>query len=261
VADERETGDKLTRAQLELVLRRAAELEQNRGSESAELISPSELEKIAAEAGLSQDSLSRALAEVRSGALQPIAPVAPPGVLDRAIGPERLVVERVVRGPVEDVKRRLERFLKDQLLQVKRNFGDRVVWERADGFWPGMMRAFDWTHRYVLGQGVELETTAVALAPDEAQVRLRLVVEVGGVRRRHLGRAIGGGVAGAALAVGWVMLLPAGHIPVELLGVAAGGGVSVASVAGSRRAYRRDLERVQSVLERFLDALEHERGG
>jgi hypothetical protein len=254
VSDERSNErDRLTKAQLELVLRRAAELEKSGGQASDELVSPEEIERIGAEAGLSPEALQRALAEVRSGALVPVVPPPPPTVLDRTIGPTRIIVERVVPGPIDDVRRRLEGFLKDQLLEIRRNYGDRIVWRRAEGFWPGVMRAFDFHHQFALSKGIEVESS-VAAVDDRA--RIRIALDCVPLRRNRAAAATTGAVVGTALTVGAFFMIP-GHLPLELLVAAGGGATAVGSVVGSRNAYRRDLDRMRDVLERFLDDVEH----
>ncbi|HJZ84246.1 MAG TPA: hypothetical protein VKN99_03705 [Polyangia bacterium] len=244
--------DKLTRTQLELVLRRAAELEQS-GGQADELVSEEEAERAGLEAGLSREALQRALAEVRVGGL---APAAPPTALDRTIGPAALVVERVVPGPLAEVRARVERFLRGQLMRVKRNFGDRVVWQQAQGFWPGLVRAFDWSRQYALAQGVEIES-AITEEPDgSGRVRVRMKLDVRALRRTRAGAAAAGLVLGAGAVVSGLFLHA---IASELVVLAAGGGLAGVSVLASRRAYRRDLDRLQIAIERFFDALEHER--
>ena len=255
VADEKE---KLTKAQLELVLRRAAELEKASGQAGEELVSPEEIQRIGAEAGLSPDALQRALTEVKSGALIPATPPPPPTVVDRTIGPSRLMVERVVPGNLDDVRRRVERFLKDQLMEVRRNYGDRVVWRRAEGFWPGFMRAFDFSHQYALSQGIEIESTVMP-AGEPDRVRIRVTIDAAPLRRNRAAGATTGVVAGTALAIGSFFIFP-GHLPVELLVAAGGGAAAFGSVVGSRNAYRKDLDRMRDLLERFLDDVEHGTG-
>jgi hypothetical protein len=252
VADEQ---DKLTKAQLELVLRRAAELEKASGQTGEELVSPEEIQRIGSEAGLSPEALQRALAEVKSGALVPATPPQPPSVVDRTIGPPRMVVERVVPGAIDDVRRRVQQFLKDQLLEIRRNYGDRIVWRRAEGFWPGFMRAFDFSHQYAMSQGIEVESS-VTPAGEADRVRIRVSIDAASLRRNRTAAATTGIVAGTALAVGSFFMMP-GHLPLELLVAAGGGATAFGSVMGSRNAYRKDLDRMRDVLERFLDDVEH----
>src|SRR5262245_45762160 len=102
---------------MDLVLRRAAEIEETSDSAAAEQVSAEEIERAGVEAGLSSVALRQALAEVRSGAL--VAPPAAPGFLDRAFGPTVVVLERVVPGTATEVNARLERHLRDALLVVK----------------------------------------------------------------------------------------------------------------------------------------------
>jgi hypothetical protein len=252
VADEKE---KLTKAQLELVLRRAAELEKASGQPGEELVSPEEIQRIGAEAGLSPEALQRALSEVKSGALVPVTPPAPPTVVDRTIGPPRMEVERVVPGTPDDVRRRVERFFKEQLMEIRRNYGDRVVWRRAEGFWPGFMRAFDFSHQYALSQGIELESS-VTPASEPDRVRIRITIDASPLRKSRAAAATSGVVAGTALAIGSFFMIP-GHLPLELLVAAGGGATAFGSVIGSRNAYRKDLDRMRDALERFLDDVEH----
>ena len=68
-----ESRQKLSRRQLELVLRRAAELERNE-ADGDELVSAEEVERLGLEAGLSPESLERALVEVRTGPWWPRQP-------------------------------------------------------------------------------------------------------------------------------------------------------------------------------------------
>src|SRR2546430_9509687 len=89
-------AEHLTREQVELVLRRAAELERGHVAGEA-LVSAEELTRIADEVGLAPDAIRRALHEVRTGTL---VPPASPTVLDRVLGPAQWIIERAVPGPV-----------------------------------------------------------------------------------------------------------------------------------------------------------------
>jgi hypothetical protein len=241
--------DKLSRQQLELALRRAAEIERREGA-PGDMIAISDAERIAAEAGLSPQAVRQALAEVRTGALTP------PSVFDRVLGPRRLVVERVVPGPIEFVRRQVDRFFKDQLMRVKRNFGDRIVWEPAAGFATAMVRAFDWNRQYAIGQGLEIECeVAEQSAGPPPRVTVRFLVDVGIQRRHRMGQIAGGAVLGGAMAAGAVPLV--GHLLYEIIAIAGGGTMAVAAVMNARSSFRRDNERVKLALDRFLDSLEH----
>jgi hypothetical protein len=125
---------RLTPEQVQLVLRRASELDQVGATEG---VSTAEVASLAAEVGLSPATVQQALAEMRSGVLAAPRPV---GALERVLGRRQLVIERVVPGRAVAVQRRIERFLRQQLLQIKRHFGERVVWQHARGWWPDLRR-------------------------------------------------------------------------------------------------------------------------
>jgi hypothetical protein len=241
----------LTRRQLELVLRRAAELE--RSAAPDDLMTAQDAERIGVEAGLSRDAVRQALVELEAGEL---AATLPPSLVDRVIGARAGVFERAVPGPPQDVRMRVERFMRQQLMQVKRNFGDRMVWTRARGWGPLMLRLLDFSRGH-FPAGVEVETR-IAQAEADSRVRIRVAVALG-ERRRDRALAAGIGLlSGSVLAASsWAML--GGHLPAELALTGVGALIATGSLAASRRAYGRDVAAVADTLERFLDSLEHER--
>jgi len=123
-------SDKLTRQQVDFVLRRAAEIDTHdasrgeRGREaSADGLSVTEVLRLGEEAGLDGASVSRALTELRRGvSIEPEES----GVVAQALGGSRIVVTRVVPAPVESVRRAVDRFLREQLMTVRRHHGERV---------------------------------------------------------------------------------------------------------------------------------------
>src|SRR5262245_53235216 len=123
--------ERLTPEKVQLVLRRAAELDQRPPADEA--MSQAEVEALAAEVGLSPAAVQQALAEVRAGAV--VAP-RPPGALERVLGCSTIVVERTVHGSVGEVQRRVERALRGQLLRKQRDYGVRSTWEHAPGWLP-----------------------------------------------------------------------------------------------------------------------------
>lgn len=82
--------EQLTRKQVELVLRRAAELEQ-RDENALDTLTPQELERVADELGMSRDALNQALAESRAGAL--------------VAEEERTLLDRVFGGRIIEARR------------------------------------------------------------------------------------------------------------------------------------------------------------
>ena len=93
---------RLSRPQIEQVLRRAAELEANRDAALATRKTPGDtglseqdVLRLGEEAGLSESSLQNALAELRRGQLSTVERDS----LDRALGSRQIVVSREVPGP------------------------------------------------------------------------------------------------------------------------------------------------------------------
>jgi hypothetical protein len=238
--------ERLTPTEVQLVLRRAAELE--RRAPADEALSPSEVTALAAEVGLSPAAVQQALAEVRAGALaEPRAR----GALERVLGPNTIVVERTVRGGAVAVQRRVERALRAQLLRKQRDFGARSVWEHAPGWLPALRRTLDWSGTLTLGEAKTLEVTVVDAGDGRATVRF--AVDVGALQRRVVVGASVGTAAGIAAALAlWAM-----HTPLPLEWLAAAGATATGSIA-SVRSYRRQLASTATALERLCDALEHE---
>lgn len=238
--------ERLTPTEVQLVLRRAAELE--RRAPVDEALSPSEVATLAAEVGLSPAAVQQALAEVRAGAL---SEPRTPGALERVLGPNTIVVERVVRGGAGEVQRRVERALRAQLLRKQRDFGARSIWEHAPGWLPALRRALDWSGTLSLDEARSLEVTVVDAGENRSTVRF--TVDVGALQRRVVvGASLGTAVGIAAALALWAMQTP---LPLEWL--AAAGATATGSIASVRN-YRRQLASTATALERLCDALEHE---
>jgi hypothetical protein len=238
----------LTRDEVRLVLRRAAELERGAGDDAADTLSEAELERLGAEVGLSPHAVRQAIAEARAGAMDPAGAPAP---LERVLGRRLRVHERVVGGEVVRVRARVEQFLRGQLFRLRRRVGERQRWERTPGLVPELRRSLNWTGRYAL---TELRTVEVLVleGPAPGRARVRLIVDVAPLQERMAGGSALGTIAGAALAgVLWVTGTPQVF---EWLVAASGAGIGVLA---SWREYRRGLTSVSAALEHFLDELEH----
>jgi len=238
--------ERLTPAEVQLVLRRAAELE--RRAPADEALSPAELAALASEVGLSPAAVEQALAEVRAGALREPRP---PGPLERVLGASTIVVERTLTGSADEVQRRVERALKAQLLRKQRDFGARSIWEHAPGWLPSLRRALDWSRTLPLGDARTIDVSIIAAGDGRATVRL--AVDVGAMQRQVVAGASLGTIAGIAAAlVLWAMQTP---LPLEWL--AAAGATAAGSIASVRN-YRQKLTTTETALERLCDSLEHE---
>jgi hypothetical protein len=244
--------ERLTPRKVQLVLRRAAELDQRTPTDEA--MSPAEIEALASEVGLSPAAVQQALAEVRAGAL---AEPRQPGALERVLGDRTIVVERTVRGNAAEVQRRVERALRGQMLRKQRDFGARSLWEHAPGWLPALRRSLDWAGTLALGDARTIEVSVVDAGDGdsgaERRSRVRFTVDVGALQRRVVaGASLGTAVGVAAALVLWAMNTP---LPFEWL--AAAGATATGSIA-SVRSYRRQMTTTANALERLCDALEHE---
>ncbi|MDB4965654.1 MAG: hypothetical protein JWN44_1343 [Myxococcales bacterium] len=237
--------ERLTPSEVQLVLRRAAELE--RRDHGDEALTATEVEELAADAGLSAAAVRQALGEVRVGALQVARP---PGALERVLGQRAIVVERTVRGEPTAVQRRIDRALRAQSLRKKRDFGARSLWEPSPGWVAALRRALDGQVR--LGQAHELEATVVESAPGQSTVRF--VVDAGALQRKVV---IGAGL-GTVAGIGAAVALWATGAPVGLEWIAAAGATAMGSLS-SLRSYRREVSSAATALEHLLDTLEQER--
>jgi hypothetical protein len=245
------SDQRLTASEVQLVLRRAAEIEhhQTTAEDDADRLAPAEVEELARDVGLSPLAVHQALAEVRAGALQPTPPPSP---LARVLGPQSIVVERMVHGRVIDVQRRVDHFLRAHLLRRERDFGERSSWVPADGFVPRLRRALDLSGELTLGELRRLDVSVVATAEDRATVRF--VVDVAPLQRQVLSGAAIGTALGLAVAAG----LSAFGAPIALDCLVAAGASTTGAVS-SIRLYRRQVTSTATALEHLLDTIEHER--
>ena len=255
-------SDKLTRREVDFVLRRAAEIDtQSAGPAepaAAESLSVTELVRLGEEAGLPQAAVEQALAEMRRGA--PIDPEEG-GALTRTLGASRVVVSRVVSAPLESVRRAVDRFLREQLMTVRRHHGDRVEWERAQGLWPGLVRSLDFSKRYAFALVTRVETVLSPEGPDGRQTAVTFNIDLSEMRRERFGQmGMRAAMAFLLFGVGGALMAP-GSAVYDLFALAGGGVAAGGIFALERRRYLESRGRVQLAPERFLDllALRHKR--
>lgn len=248
---------RLTYDEVELVLRRATELQHGEPSGEGSF-TLAEVERLGEEIGLSGDAVRAALVHVRSGAIVP-ANDRRPSLSDRWVGPEQVVIERRVRGPGAEVWERINTFMREQLLVVQRNFGERVLFGPTQGMMSQFRRALDLGNRYSLRGAEQIEVAVVPRPGPDQDVEVIVVARFPEARRKELrGGLIGAGVFVGLGAVGAVVLAPLAMVGAA---AAAAGGVGLGGVtlSASVRSYRKQVESVRVALERLLDALEHER--
>ena len=244
-------GD-LSQEEIALVLRRAAELDRDASCQPGTGLDIVALEQVAVEAGITPQSVRRAVAELRAGVLdQPLAP-------RRAwLGPPTLTVCRTVPGPVAVVEQQLHRFLARELFELRRDLGERTQWVPRRGLDARVRRTIDKgvQRRLILREvnHVELSVIDEPGSHDE-RVLVRVEIDVRAMRRAQgkvsgTAAAAGGGLAAVSAGL-------AGIDPVLFLTTAAGAGI----VAGGHRIasalYRNRVGDVESGVAGVLDRLE-----
>src|SRR5438105_10356799 len=116
----------LDRGALERVLARAAELQAGSG-EPEEVLTEDQILDLGKEVGLSSQHLRQALAEERT---RVALPPDEGGLGAKLLGGARVGASRTVPGNAADILEAIDQWMQRQeCLQVKRQFADRIVWE------------------------------------------------------------------------------------------------------------------------------------
>jgi hypothetical protein len=237
---------------LEVVIRRAAELESDYAGDALDL-SEDDVIRIAGEVGLSEDSVRRALAEhyvaVNSEAL-----LVERGWASRLCGPSLVIASRRVPRPADEALLELDgHFRSNESLRLIRRLKTGSLWEPESGVVASLVRSVD-----IFGRGYQLaksaravETRAVPLGDEECQVTL--VADLGNERAGWfwgLGVAAGGATAisGAATFILADVAIASAATPLIL----------VAAMGLARAGFSRSVEKMRLVLEGMLDRLEHD---
>ncbi len=163
-------GSEETRA----VLQRAAELDREHAaptlppSSGEPGLDDAELERIAAESGLSREALQRAIDELRGGALEPRerGTAGPSGVEGEA------TAQRTFAQPPAVIERRLSAALEESGLEPVRRGPHATRWEPAPGLHRALGRAIDWRGSSVW-IGSTIESSVYAVPGDRCCARLR----------------------------------------------------------------------------------------
>jgi hypothetical protein len=249
-------SDKLTRKEVDFVLRRASEIDSQipAASEraSADSLSVGDLVRLGEEAGLRRDAIEQALTDLRRGA--PIEPEEQ-DALTRTLGASRVVVSRVVGAPLETARRAVDRFLREQLMTVRRHHGDRVEWERAQGIWPGLVRSLDFSKRYAFALVSRVETILSPEGPDGTETAITFNIDLSEMRRERFGQmGLRAAMAFLLFGVGGALMAP-GSAVYDIVALAGGGVAAGGIFALERRRYLESRGRVSLAPERFLDLL------
>jgi hypothetical protein len=247
-------GDRLDDEQIALVIRRATELD-GQSPDRQPGLDLELLEEAAVEAGLSRESVRRAVAELRAGALA-VDSASPSR--RTALAPT-LTVARCVPGPFAAVDDILRRFLAKEQFHLRRDFGTSSLWTRRQDVGARVKVKVDRSvHRRLLLRDAEQVELAVVDEPgDRGMVMVKLTVDVTSLRRAHRVAVGQGASAGVVLAgVGLALF----GMPVEAVAVPAalGAGVALGHQRGVSR-YRDMVADVETALQGFLDGVERRR--
>jgi hypothetical protein len=247
-------GHQLTRQDLEVVIRRAAELEAEVGSAALEL-SEADVVRIAQEVGLSEESIRRALAEHQAAVTRGGELLAERGWISRLCGSGLVTATRNIERPAEEIRQEIEsHFQANESLRLVRRTKIASLWEPETGVVASLMRGLD-----VFGKGYQLakkghavEFRTVPLSEESSQVSL--TCDLASERAGWfwgLGAAVGVPLAWLATAV----ILASYDIPNALVLLSP---VPLAiTVLLARAGYRRAVEKMRRVLDGLLDRVEH----
>jgi hypothetical protein len=249
-------SDKLTRREVDFVLKRAAEIDTQSPAPNEkatdDTLSVGELVRLGEEAGLHDEAVQQALTELRRGAaLEPEEN----GTLARTLGASRVVVSRVVGAPIDVVRRAVDRFLREQLMTIRRHHGDRIEWERAQGIWPGLVRSLDFSKRYAFSLVSRVETILSQEGSDGTDTAVTFNIDLSEMRRERMTQmGLRAAMAFALLGLGGAAMVP-GFGVYDIVALAGGSVAAGGIFALERRRYMESRSRVALAPERFLDLL------
>ena len=241
---ESEPSKRLRPAEVEMILRRAAELNARRWSRDSNdtpSVSPEVLVQVAAAAGIPEQDVRRAMWDLAS------EKTAEPHTLGwKLYGPARLRAVREVERPSERTREYLESLLRlEQGLKLRRKTEASSLWDSGDMLGV-VRRTLDFSgHRALLKtHSVELRVEEV----DEDRCGANLTADLSNQRGEYLSL---GGLIGATLAV--LFVLAGFQNPLFFLGVLP---ALAAPGFGFRFAYRKACAEIRRTLEDLLDAAE-----
>lgn len=151
---------------LDLIVRRAAEIQNKHGDPGSPLLSEEEVVEIGRQVGLQPDYVRRAMAEVHAESL---APKRPSGnrILDLIAGDSRVEVRRVIAGDPTSIQQRIERQLRDEeKLTALRCRPMRSVWEASGSAMVRLERMMNFSGKeYVLADIRQVELAVAEIEP------------------------------------------------------------------------------------------------
>lgn len=240
------TEKRLRPAEVEMILRRASELNARRwerGSEDVPSVSPEVLVQVAAAAGIPEQDVRRAMWDLASEKT-----AEPHSLAWKLYGPARLRAVREVDRPADRTREHLEGLLRlEQGLKVRRKTEMSSLWDPGDEL--GMVRrALDFSGDRTLLKTRSVESRVEAI--DEERCAANLTADVSNQRGEYLSL---GGILGATLAA--LFVLAGMQNGFFLLGVLP---ALAAPAFCFRVAYHRTITDIRRALDDLLDAVEQD---
>jgi hypothetical protein len=239
-----ESSNRLAPAEVEMILRRAAELNarrRSRDSDEVPSISPEILVQVAAAAGIPEQDVRRAMWDLASEKT-----AEPHTFAWKVYGPARLRVVREMERSPEKTREYLESLLRlEQGLKLRRKTEASSLWDSGD-LLGVVRRTLDFS-----GDRALLKTHSVELRVeelDEDRCDANLTADLSNQRSEYLSL---GGILGATLGV--LFVLAGFQNPLFLLGVPP---ALAAPGLGFRFAYHKTCAEIRRTLEDLLDAAE-----
>ncbi len=236
--------NRLGPAEVEMILRRASELNVrrwSRDSEGAPYVSPEILVQVAAAAGIPEQDVRRAMWDLASEKT-----AEPHTFAWKYYGPARIRTVREVERPPERTREYLESLLRlEQGLKLRRKTRASSLWDSGDML--GVVRRtldFSGDRALLKTHSVELRVEGI----DENRCDANLTADLSNQRGEYLSL---GGILGVTLAV--LFVLAGFQNPLFLLGLPP---ALAAPGLGFRFAYRRTCSEIRHTLETLLDAAE-----
>jgi hypothetical protein len=235
---------RLRPAEVEMILRRAAELNSRRwtrGSYDTPSVSPDVLVQVAAAAGIPEQDVRRAMWDMASDKT-----AEPHSFARKFYGPARLRAVREVERPAEGAREYLEGLLRlEQGLKLRRKTEVGSLWDPGDELGV-VRRTLDFSGERTLLKASSVELRVAGFGEERCEANL--TADLSNQRGEYLSLA---GILGATLAA--LFILAGMQSPLFFLGVLP---VLAASALGFRFAYSRACLEIRRSLDDLLDAVE-----
>lgn len=241
---------------LDLIVRRAASIQNKRGSPGSELLTEEEVIEIGRQVGLEPEYVRRAMAEVHAESL---APEQPPGnrILDLIGGDSRIEVRRVVAGEPTLIQQQVEMLLRErEKLSALRRRPMRSVWEASAGIMDRLDRFMNFSGKeYALAEARQVELAIAETEPGWSLVTL--VADLANKRDEVLYTA-GSCVAVAAILAAAFVGMATGYASILTVGSAllAGAAGSAVAIPWMRWSLDKRRSRIEVILEGLIDQVD-----